>query len=54
MMSTRRSLASSEPGLAANPWTHLQQHSRILRWVASKPPRPATMYAVRAALEVRI
>jgi Uncharacterised nucleotidyltransferase len=54
MMSTRRSLASSEPGLAANPWTHLRQHNRILRWVASKPPRPATMYAVRAALEVRI
>jgi len=54
MMSTRRSLASSEPGLAANPWTHLRQHSRILRWVASKPPRPATMYAIRAALEVRV
>jgi Uncharacterised nucleotidyltransferase len=54
MMSTRRSLATSEPGLAANPWTHLRQHSRILRWVASKPPRPATMYAIRAALEVRV
>jgi hypothetical protein len=52
MMSQRTQLASSEPGLAENPWTHLRQGTRILRWVASRPPRPATMYAVRAALEI--
>jgi hypothetical protein len=50
MMSTRKSTAITEPGLAANPWTHLHQGARILRWATSRPPRPATMYAVRAAL----
>jgi Uncharacterised nucleotidyltransferase len=31
-------------------WARLSQGRRVLRWVTSRPTRPATMYAVRAAL----
>lgn len=31
-------------------WVRLSQGRRILRWVTSRPTRPATMHAVRAAL----
>jgi|HubBroStandDraft_1064217.scaffolds.fasta_scaffold00124_22 hypothetical protein len=31
-------------------WARLSQGRRILRWVTSRPTRPATMHAVRAAL----
>lgn len=50
MLATRHSQALTEPGLAANPWTHLEQGTRILRWIICRPARPATMYAVNAAL----
>ena len=48
---TRKSETATEPGLAQNPWSHLNQRRRILRWMVSRPPRPATMHAVRAALD---
>ncbi|HVW68060.1 MAG TPA: nucleotidyltransferase family protein [Steroidobacteraceae bacterium] len=50
MLATRRSQALTEPGLAGNPWTHLRQGARILHWMVRRPARPATMYAVNAAL----
>jgi len=54
MMSVRKSLAATETRLAENPWTHLHQGTRILRWIASRPPRPATMCAVRAVFDTSI
>jgi Uncharacterised nucleotidyltransferase len=51
-ISQRKTLAQSEPGHAQSAWAHLNQGTRILRWLTSKPPRPATMYAVRASLDV--
>ena len=52
-LSQRKSLAQSEPGHSQSKWVHLNQGTRILRWLTSRPPRPATMYAVRASLETR-
>jgi hypothetical protein len=34
-------------------WIHLSQSRRILRWITSRPTRPVTMHAVRAALALR-
>jgi len=31
-------------------WAHLSQRQRILRWIASRQPRPDTLHAVRTAL----
>jgi Uncharacterised nucleotidyltransferase len=50
-ISQRKYLATSEPGFSQNRWAHFSQATRILRGLISRPPRPATMYAVRASLD---
>ena len=35
---------------AHSSWRSLSQVSRILRWLTSRPTRPATMYVVRETL----
>jgi hypothetical protein len=42
--------AKSEAWASQNQWPHLSQKQRILRWITSRPTRPVTMHAVRAAL----
>lgn len=49
-VSQRKSLTQSDPGYSQSKWAHLNQGTRILRWLTSRPPRPATMYAVQASL----
>lgn len=56
-LSARKLYAQTEPYLVSNAWAHLSQRERILRWLISRPPRPATIYAVSAALaplEIRL
>jgi hypothetical protein len=53
-LSVRRALVDTQPGLAESRWGHLSQGRRILRWVVSRPMRPATMHPVRAALMDRL
>lgn len=40
---------STEAWANQNEWSKLSQGRRILRWVTSRPARPATMHAMRAA-----
>jgi Uncharacterised nucleotidyltransferase len=42
--------AVSAPWTANDPWSDLSHRSRILRWMISRPTRPAAMYTVREAL----
>jgi hypothetical protein len=35
---------------AEDPWRTLSQSRRVLRWITSRPTRPAAVHAVRAAL----
>jgi hypothetical protein len=49
-MSLRKDLINTEPSHAESSWTHQSQLRRILSWLVSRPARPATVYAVRAAL----
>jgi hypothetical protein len=42
--------AVSAPWAAADRWSALSQGSRVLRWMISRPTRPAAMYTVREAL----
>jgi hypothetical protein len=51
MLEVREGVASHEAWAAASPWCQMPQHRRILRWLTSRPARPATLHAVRAALE---
>ena len=46
----REHAASNEGWGRHEEWARLSQGRRILRWVTSRPTRPATMHAVRAAL----
>jgi hypothetical protein len=46
----RAHLAKSEAWVSQNQWPQLSQYRRILRWITSRPTRPVTMHAVRAAL----
>lgn len=50
-VSQRKYLAGAEPGFSQSPWAHFSQGTRVLRWLISRPPRPSTMYAVRACLD---
>jgi hypothetical protein len=47
---SRRHLAT-ELWAMQRSWTHMSQGHRVLRWLLRRPPRPASMYIVRAALE---
>jgi hypothetical protein len=46
----REHLAKTEAWANQSQWSRLSQSRRILRWVTSRPTRPVTMHAVRAAL----
>jgi hypothetical protein len=46
----RANAAKSEAWVCQSPWARLSQNQRILRWITSRPTRPVTMHAVRAAL----
>ena len=46
----REELAKREAWARQSQWSRLSQSRRILRWITSRPTRPATMHAVRAAL----
>ena len=46
----RETDAVSAPWTANDRWSDLPQRSRILRWMISRPTRPAAMYTVREAL----
>jgi hypothetical protein len=41
--------AKSEAWAIRGQWSHLSQSRRILRWMTSRPTRPVTMHALRAA-----
>jgi hypothetical protein len=49
-LALREKSVRSETWAHQDPWARLSQGRRILRWVTSRPARPATMHAVRAAL----
>ena len=46
----RAHIAQSEAWAKKGQWSRLSQGGRILQWITSRPTRPATMHAVRAAL----
>jgi hypothetical protein len=46
----RAHTATSEAWANQGQWARLSQSRRILRWITSRPTRPVTMHAVRAAL----
>lgn len=43
-------IVSTEAWASSSPWFQLPYYRRVLRWATSRPARPATMYAVHAAL----
>jgi hypothetical protein len=49
-MASRRHLATEQWAMQRS-WTHMSQARRVVNWVFSRPPRQASMYIVRAALE---
>lgn len=50
-VSMREDNVRYEAWASNNPWCELPHHRRVLRWVTTRPARPATMHALRAALE---
>jgi hypothetical protein len=46
----RAHTAKSEAWAKRGEWSRLSQGQRILQWITSRPTRPVTMHAVRAAL----
>jgi Uncharacterised nucleotidyltransferase len=49
-LALRASVAKSQGWVSQSQWAPLSQGGRILRWITSRPTRPLTMHAVRAAL----
>ena len=47
---SRRHLATEQWAMPHS-WTHMSQRRRMAQWLFGRPPRPASMYIVRAALE---
>jgi hypothetical protein len=45
-----RNDTASAPWASDNRWSGLSQKARIVRWMTSRPTRPATMYVMRATL----
>lgn len=45
-----RARSKSKGWAAGNEWSAMSQGRRVLRWLGSRPVRPAAMHAVRAAL----
>jgi len=46
-----RRLVAAERWMEHRPWSQMSQPRRMLQWVLKRPPRQASMYIVRAALE---
>jgi hypothetical protein len=46
----REQTAKTQAWAVQSQWAHLSQGRRVVRWITSRPTRPATMHAVRAAL----
>jgi hypothetical protein len=46
----RKQAITTEAWASQDPWCHLSQSRRILRWITSRPTRVPTMHAVRTAL----
>jgi Uncharacterised nucleotidyltransferase len=46
-----RRLLATERWTERRPWSQMSQRQRMLQWVFRRPPRQASMYIVRAALE---
>ncbi len=49
-LALREHISKNEAWARQHQWSRQSQGRRILRWVSSRPTRPATMHAVRAAL----
>ena len=49
-LACRNYAETTQPGLSTSAWGKMSQGRRILRWVASRPARPETLFAVRTAL----
>jgi hypothetical protein len=49
-LTARKGDADSGAWATQSQWDHLPQRARIMRWIISRPTRPATMYVIRAAL----
>jgi hypothetical protein len=47
---TSRHSTASEQWAVHDPWSHLSQGRRVIRWLFARPPRRAAMYIVNAAL----
>jgi hypothetical protein len=50
-LAVRKQLAQNEVTLADSEWQRSSQARRLLRWIATRPPRAETMHTVRAALD---
>jgi hypothetical protein len=48
-LASRRMEVQSQVWANSSEWTRLPQSRRILRWLTSRPTRPATLHAVTAA-----
>jgi hypothetical protein len=46
----REQTAKTQAWAVQSQWARLSQSRRVVRWITSRPTRPATMHAVRAAL----
>jgi hypothetical protein len=53
IVASRERAAETEAWAQQCQWIQLSQSQRILRWITSRPTRPVTMHAVRAALAQR-
>jgi AcrR family transcriptional regulator len=51
LLALRKQVAQTEVTLSDSQWHHSSQARRLLRWIASRPPRAETMHTVRAALD---
>jgi len=49
-IAARECIAREEAWAFDSHWSHLSQSRRILRWIVSRPTRPVTMHALRAAI----
>jgi hypothetical protein len=45
-----REVDAASAAWADDRWSGLSQHSRVIRWMVSRPPRPATMHVFHSAL----
>jgi Uncharacterised nucleotidyltransferase len=46
-----RRIIAAEQWAAPSAWAHMSQGQRVVQWLFARPPRQASMYIVRAALE---